>query len=227
METTVQGPKTHRGIVHDHTIALVFILCIALILVVGFFCFLLGRNLTIHLFVLAMVATIATAGLKLWKDNRSLPFSRSGLCILLLQTTLWWFPFGVATLPGLMLTIWCDGKVEQGVQYLHGYTDDKVRIVQEEVEREISESGTYWWNPWTWGSTVKRKVHETVSRPVLERTRMSVKVVFGLCYSLLRLIQYLYYSAYFLVLVRSFGFFLVRTAVRRQSGLEFCIPNKG
>jgi hypothetical protein len=114
--------------------------------------------------------------------------------------------------------------MDRGVSYLQAKVKDKVMRVEKTNERKIQESGSVWYNPFTWGSVITRTVRETTVREVIQQASLWNRFLFGFVYAALRCLQYLYYTTFALVVVRSFGYVLARAAVRRGKGFDFTLP---
>jgi hypothetical protein len=196
----------------------------ATIFVLTVISFLVCRGITIWLTIAAALITAAALLIKIWDDNRHLHLSSSKLTALMANTLFLWLPFGFLLVPGIMGVRYFDAQLERGVSYIDQQAADKVKQVEFENYKEITVSGAVWYKPWTWGSEISKVVRETVVRDVIEKASWSERLGFGFVYAALRSVQYLYYAGLGLVVVRSFGYVLARSAVRRSNQFDFTLP---
>jgi hypothetical protein len=210
--------------VSDRGIVTLFCFSMSAIVVIGFASFLFGLNLTIHLFFASLSTSFAAIAVKVIRDNSPLPFSIGRLCPLILASFLIWLPLGALGIIGFGLTSWCDRQIDFAIGAIHSICDDRIRMVEQTIESEVS--ATIWYEPWTWGGWGKRKVIEVTMVPVVEHTHIAVRIFFGVLYSALRLAQYVYYGTCLLAVIKSFAYVFVRVAVKQQYVVTFRLPRQ-
>lgn len=203
----------------DRQIVIVFLVCLMLIPVIGTASFAIGYDITAGLFLAAFTTTAVVGLYKLWIDNRNRVFPISELPALVPWAIVLWLPFAVTFFIGMSVTTWADQKLEQGVEWADSKAQDKIVIVNRRVERL---SRRYWYDPRTWW---RSKIRDVVPERRVEKVAIYTKLLFGLVYSLLRMLQYGFYTMCLLVFFKSFGFVLARVAVWKRVTKEFSLPS--
>lgn len=205
--------------------AKLFILTMTVIFGLTLASFLTDWGVTAYLSTAAGLLTAGALLVKLWNDNRNLQISLFKYLAFLISSVFLWSPFGVLLLIGFSGVKYVDKQLEQCILQIDQKVAKKISEVETINERIIQEDDSHWYNPFSWGKKVDIVIRERVVRQVIEEAPWTTRLAFGFIYSLIRSLQYLYYVTFSLIVVRSIGYFLARSAARRSDLFYFNLPN--
>lgn len=181
--------------------------------------------------LLASFVIVVAFFVKAFRDNAGIRIFQFRWALTAFLSVFAWIPFGIVLVPGIWLSLFIDDQIEAGLDAAHQAATGKMVTITRGIEETLSEEVpvplSMWWPPnWFRQSTkiIERKVMKTVQEVVLEPASVAVRVVFSLLYSLLRVLQYLFYITIGYTIIRSFVFILARVSLRIGTRISFTLP---